>query len=54
MIIGTYDPVLDIESLKKQTENTDVKIVEFPDGHMSHIENKKEFLTTIMHFIEKM
>ena len=54
MIIGKHDPVLDQDSLIKQTKNTDVKIVEFQDGHMSHIENKKEFSERIMHFIEKM
>jgi len=26
--------------------------VEFPDGHMSHIENKEVFSYNIMHFIE--
>ena len=54
MIIGKHDPVLDQESLLQQTKNTDVRIVEFPDGHMSHIENKKEFSEQIMHFIEKI
>ena len=52
MIIGKHDPVLDQGSLIKQTKNTDVKIVEFPDGHMSHIENKKEFSEQLLHFIE--
>ena len=54
MIIGKHDPVLDFESLYNQTNNTDVEIVEFPDGHMSHIENKKEFSEKIMHFIENI
>lgn len=54
MIIGKHDPVLDQGSLIKQTKNTDVKIVEFPDGHMSHIENKKEFSEQLLHFIEKI
>ena len=54
MIIGKHDPVLDQESLVHQTKNTDVRIVEFPDGHMSHIENMKEFSEHIMHFIENI
>ncbi|MCP5062857.1 MAG: alpha/beta hydrolase [Ignavibacteriae bacterium] len=54
MIIGKHDPVLDQDSLIKQIKNTDVKIIEFQDGHMSHIENKKEFSEQIMHFIEKI
>lgn len=52
MIIGKRDPVLDNNSLIDQTKNTDIQVVEFPDGHMSHIENKADFLTAIMHFIE--
>ncbi|GAA3633335.1 alpha/beta fold hydrolase [Flavivirga jejuensis] len=51
-IISRKDPVLDYNSLISQTKNTDVEIVEFPDGHMSHIENKSEFSYTITHFIE--
>ncbi len=52
MIIGKRDPVLDYNSLIEQTKDTNINLVEFPDGHMSHIENKEDFLTTIMHFIE--
>ena len=32
---------------------TDVKVVEFPDGHMSHIENMKDLSYNINQFIEK-
>ncbi len=52
MIIGKKDPVLDYDSLIEQTKNTEVKIVEFPDGHMSYIENESALLQEIMHFIE--
>lgn len=52
MMASKKDPVLDFETLINQTKNTKVKIVEFPDGHMSHIENKSYFLQKIMHFIE--
>jgi pimeloyl-ACP methyl ester carboxylesterase len=51
-ILGKKDPVLDYESLISQIKNTKVELVEFPDGHMSHIENKDEFLRKIMHFVE--
>lgn len=54
LIAGKHDPVLDYLSLLDLVKNTDIKIVEFPDGHMSHIENKKEFSQKIMHFIEKI
>ncbi|MGE5943953.1 MAG: alpha/beta fold hydrolase [Flavobacteriales bacterium] len=53
MIIGKKDPALDYLSLIKQVKNTDVKMVEFPDGHMSHIENESDLLHELMHFIEK-
>lgn len=53
LIVGKNDPVLDYKSLQYQVENTDVEWVEFPDGHISHIENKDKFLLKMMHFIEK-
>src|SRR5690606_5835935 len=52
MVIGKKDPALNYESLINQTKNTNVEIVEFPDGHMSFIENKRELFQQIMHFIE--
>ncbi|MDD7884627.1 alpha/beta fold hydrolase [Flavivirga sp. 57AJ16] len=54
LIIGRKDPVLDYNSLISQTKNTTVDVVEFPDGHMSHIENESEFLHIIMHFVENI
>ncbi len=51
MIIGQKDPVLNAESLRNQSKNTDVKVVEFADGHMSHIENKNELIKTLETFI---
>lgn len=53
MIIGRKDPVLEYDTLIKQTDNTTVEIVEFPDGHMSHIENMNEFTYKLIRFIEK-
>ena len=53
MIIGRKDPVLDYESLISQTKGTNVEVVEFPDGHMSHIENYIELSYNFLHFIEK-
>ncbi|MGB5419985.1 alpha/beta fold hydrolase [Algibacter sp.] len=52
LIISKKDPVLNYKQLKSQTENTNVEIVEFPDGHMSHIENEEFFLQHIVYFIE--
>lgn len=53
MIVSKKDPVLDYNILTNQTKNTNVKVVEFPDGHMSHIENRTDFLKEILYFIEK-
>lgn len=54
MIISKKDPVLNYDLLKQQVKNTDVIIVEFPDGHMCHIENKKDFTYNLLHFIENI
>ena len=52
MIIGKQDPALDYDSLISQTKNTNVKVIEFPDGHMSHIENKNELIEALTSFIK--
>ncbi|TBN03296.1 alpha/beta hydrolase [Hyunsoonleella flava] len=52
MIISKQDPVLDYKGIINLTKNTNIDVVEFPDGHMSFIENKEELLQEIMHFIE--
>jgi pimeloyl-ACP methyl ester carboxylesterase len=52
LIIGKQDPALDYNSLIQQTKNTNVQVVEFPDGHMSHIENKDELIATLTAFIK--
>lgn len=50
LIIGTQDPALDYASLIAQTKNTNIEIIEFPDGHMSHFENKKELILAFQNF----
>ena len=52
MIIGKQDTALDYESLISQTKSTKVKLVEFPDGHMSHIENKDSLIKNLSNFIK--
>lgn len=54
LIVSKKDPVLDYTTLITQAKNNNVTLVEFPDGHMSHIENKSEFLLQIMQFIENI
>jgi len=53
MIIGKQDPALEYETLIAQTKDTKVDVVEFPDGHMSHIENKTELIEAIIKFIKQ-
>jgi hypothetical protein len=36
------DPVLPHEETKQQVENTEVELIVFSDGHMTHIENEEE------------
>ncbi|WP_457618180.1 alpha/beta fold hydrolase [Lutibacter sp.] len=53
LIIGKQDPALDYASLIKQTKNTKVNVIEFPDGHMSYIENRKEVTASLISFIKR-
>ena len=52
MIIGKRDPVLDYEDLLDQTNNADVDVDVFPDGHMSHIENTADLMFSLERFIK--
>jgi pimeloyl-ACP methyl ester carboxylesterase len=52
LILGEKDPVLNYEDNLKQIENTSVKLVTFPDGHMSHIENKEELKKELLGFFK--
>jgi pimeloyl-ACP methyl ester carboxylesterase len=52
LIIGKQDSALDYNSLIQQTTNTKVEVVEFSDGHMSHLENKNELIETLTSFIK--
>jgi len=52
MILGKKDPVLDYQSLIKQTKQSEIEIMELPDGHMSHIENACETLNALKSFIK--
>ena len=54
VILGKKDAVLNCEIHRNYYENSDIKIVEFPDGHMSHIDNNKDFTYNIVHFIENI
>ncbi|MFC2109029.1 alpha/beta fold hydrolase [Bacteroidota bacterium] len=52
MIIGKKDPVLALEDLLSQVENTETQLVQLSEGHMSHIENKEEMLDGLKCFVK--
>lgn len=52
LVLGKKDPVLNYEDGLKQIENTTVKLVVFPDGHMSHIENLEELKKVLLDFFK--
>lgn len=54
LILGEKDPVLNYEDGLKQIENTAVKLVTFPDGHMSHIENREELKKVLLDFFKEV
>lgn len=54
MIIGKKDPVLNYNDLIAQTRNSEVEVVELPDGHMSYIENEAEFVEGVQVFLKNI
>jgi pimeloyl-ACP methyl ester carboxylesterase len=54
LILGEKDPILGFEETKEQIQNTEVELVTFPDGHMSHIENQEELTKILLQFFKKI
>ncbi|TRX23949.1 alpha/beta fold hydrolase [Flavobacterium franklandianum] len=54
LILGKKDPVLNYEDSMDQIEDTTVKLVTFPDGHMSHIENREQLKTVLLEFFKSI
>lgn len=54
LILGEKDPVLNYEETKEQIEDTAMKLVTFPDGHMSHIENQDQLLNVLLAFFKSV
>ncbi len=52
MFIAEKDPILNYEAALKQVENTNVKKIILPDGHMSHIENQQEVIDGLVTFVK--
>lgn len=54
LILGEKDPVLNFEETSAQINNTTAEIVTFPDGHMSHIENREGLLQVLLRFVKRI
>ncbi|MEE9349635.1 MAG: alpha/beta fold hydrolase [Flavobacteriaceae bacterium] len=52
LIIGKTDPLLSYNSLLSQVKNTKVDIIEFSNGHMSHVENTQELIVEFLQFLK--
>lgn len=54
MVLGKNDPVLNYEESVEQIENTTVKLLTFPDGHMSPIENRDDLQKELLSFFKSI
>ena len=54
LILGKKDPVLNYEKTKEQIEGTQVQLLSYPDGHMSHIENQQALQTALLYFFKSV
>lgn len=50
IVIGQNDPVSDYSTFKQIQFTNNVQIIELPDGHMSHVENKNEVADILSKF----
>ncbi len=48
IIVGIQDPVVDVANTLQIAKKTNAEIIEFPDGHLSFIENRDQLL----HFLK--
>ena len=54
LVLGEKDPVLNYEETKEQIEDTQVKLLSFHDGHMSHIENQETLQEELLQFFKSV
>ncbi len=52
-VLGKKDPVLNYEETITQIEGTNAKLISFPDGHMSYIENREELEKVLLDFLRE-
>lgn len=53
LVLGKHDQSLIYDEHVDQVEGTDVKLVSYPYGHMSHIESRKPLLKETLEFFKK-
>ncbi|PZR24121.1 MAG: alpha/beta hydrolase [Flavobacterium psychrophilum] len=53
LVLGKHDQSLIYTEHADQVEGTDVKLVTYPYGHMSHIESRKELLKETLEFFKR-
>lgn len=53
LVLGKKDLSLVYENHADQVEGTNVKLVTYPDGHMSHIEDREDYLKQLLEFIKQ-
>lgn len=54
LVLGKKDGVLIYEDNLEQIEGAPVKLTTFPDGHMSHIENKNKLQRVLLEFFKNV
>ena len=54
LILGKKDPVLNYDDSLEQVEGTQVQLITFEDGHMSHFENQAELLAVLSGFLKRV
>ena len=54
LVLGEKDGGLIYEDNLEQIEGTTVKLTSFPDGHMSHIENKNKLQRVLLEFFKNV
>ena len=52
LILGEKDSVLNYSENREQIKGTDVQFASFPDGHMSHIENRDQLGKVLLDFLK--
>lgn len=52
LIIGGKDPVLEYQTSLEEAKKTNSELVVFPDGHMSHIENRVALIAVFKDFLK--